>query len=124
VVFISILAFVFSGVLTAIGALGLTAKTLAGNVSLGENLLFDVMTIVVLGGTSLTGGRGRVFGVVIGALFLQVISNAMVLMGINTYWQWVVKGIILIIVVLIDSNTKRDIVTTSRKTKLASAEEK
>jgi len=124
VVFISILAFVFSGVLTAIGALGLTAKTLAGNVSLGENLLFDVMTIVVLGGTSLTGGRGRVFGVVIGALFLQVISNAMVLMGINTYWEWVVKGIILIMVVLIDSNTKRDIVTTSRKTKLASAEEK
>jgi len=124
VVFVSILAFVFSGVLTAIGALGLTAKTLAGNVSLGENLLFDVMTIVVLGGTSLTGGRGRIFGVVIGDLFLQVISNAMVLMGINTYWQWVVKGIILIIVIFIDSNTKRDIVTTTRKAKLASAEEK
>lgn len=122
--FVSILAFVFSGVLTAIGALGLTARTLAGNVSLGENLLFDVMTIVVLGGTSLTGGRGRIFGVVIGALFLQVISNAMVLMGINTYWQWVVKGIILIIVVLIDSNTKRDIVKATRKTKLTSTEEK
>ncbi len=124
VIFVSILAFVFSGVLTAVGALGLTAKTLAGNVSLGENLLFDVMTIVVLGGTSLTGGRGRIFGVVIGALFLQVISNAMVLMGINTYWQWVVKGIILIIVVLIDANTKRDIVKAARKTKPASAGEK
>lgn len=101
--FIAILAFVMCAILTTIGALGLTSKTLSGNVTLGDNLLFDVMTICVLGGTSLTGGRGRVFGIVIGALFLQVISNIMVLMGINTYWQWVVKGIILVVVVLIDS---------------------
>jgi ribose transport system permease protein len=122
--FIGILAFVFSAVLTVIGALGLTARTLAGNVTLGDDLLFDVMTIVVLGGTSLTGGRGRVFGVVIGALFLQVISNAMVLLGINTYWQWVVKGAILIVVVLIDSNTKRDIVKSKHKTQQIIKEEK
>ena len=76
------------------------------NVSIGEYLLFDVMTICVLGGTSLSGGRGKIFGVVIGALFLQVISNIMVLMSIDTYWQWVVKGIILVAVVLIDSNTR------------------
>ncbi|MPM55639.1 Ribose import permease protein RbsC [bioreactor metagenome] len=106
--FIGILAFVFSAILSCIGALGLTSKTLSGNVSIGENLLFDVMTIVVLGGTSLTGGRGKIFGVVIGALFLQVISNIMILMSINSYWQWVVKGIILIVVVLIDSNSKHD----------------
>jgi ribose transport system permease protein len=106
--FIGILAFVFSAILSTVGALGLTSKTLSGNVGIGENLLFDVMTIVVLGGTSLTGGRGKVFGVVIGALFLQVISNIMILMSINSYWQWVVKGIILIAVVLIDSNSKHD----------------
>ena len=105
---IVILAFVMCAVLTGIGALGLTSKTLSGNVTLGENLLFDVMTIVVLGGTSLTGGRGRIYGVVIGALFLQAISNMMVLMSINTFWQWVVKGIILMAVVLVDANTKRD----------------
>jgi ribose transport system permease protein len=122
--YIGILAFVFCAVLTGIGALGLTAKTLAGNVTLGDELLFDVMTIVVLGGTSLTGGRGRIFGVVIGALFLQVIGNAMVLLGINTYWQWVVKGAILIVVVLIDSNTKRDIVKTKQKILKTSIEEK
>jgi ribose transport system permease protein len=122
--FIGILAFVFSAILTVIGSLGLTAKTLAGNVTLGDELLFDVMTIVVLGGTSLTGGRGRVFGVVIGALFLQVISNAMVLLSINTYWQWVVKGAILIVVVLIDSNTKRDVVKTKRKILQIKGEEK
>jgi ribose transport system permease protein len=105
---IGIIAFVFCGLLTSIGALGLTSRTLAGNVTLGDALLFDVMTIVVLGGTSLIGGRGRVFGVVIAALFIQVISNMMVLQGINTYWQWVVKGLILLAVVLVDSNAKRD----------------
>lgn len=106
--FVAILAFVMSGVLATIGALGLTSKTQSGNVTLGDNLLFDVMTICVLGGTSLTGGRGRVFGIIIGALFLQTITNIMVLMGINAYWQWVVKGIILVVVVLIDSNSKKD----------------
>ncbi|MEI7988810.1 MAG: ABC transporter permease [Chloroflexota bacterium] len=106
--FVGILAFVLCAVLTAIGSLGLTSKILSGNVMIGENLLFDVMTIVVLGGTSLSGGRGRIVGVVIAALFLQVISNMMVLMSINTYWQWVVKGVILMVVVLIDVNSKRE----------------
>ena len=104
--FVIIFAFVLCAVLSSLGALGMTAKTLSGNVSIGEFLLFDVMTICVLGGTSLSGGRGKVFGIIIGALFLQVISNIMVLMSINTYWQWVVKGLILVIVVLIDSNTR------------------
>ena len=54
--FISILAFVLSGALSTVGALGLTSKTQSGNVTLGDNLLFDVMTICVLGSTSLTGG--------------------------------------------------------------------
>ena len=106
--FISIFAFVMCGILTTIGALGLTSRTLSGNVTLGDDMLFDVMTIVVLGGTSLTGGRGRIVGVVIGALFLQVITNIMVLLSINTYWQWVVKGVILVVVVLIDAKSKKD----------------
>ena len=53
-----------------------------------------------------------------------VIGNAMVLLSINTYWQWVVKGAILIIVVLIDSNTKRDIAKSKKKTQQFAAEEK
>lgn len=106
--FIGVMAFVLSAVLCAFGAIGLTAKTMSGSATLGDNLLFDVMTIVVLGGTSLTGGRGKVVGVIIAALFLGVITNAMVLIGINTYWQWIVKGIIMVAVVLVDANTKRD----------------
>lgn len=106
--FVSILAFVISAILCMIGAIGMTSKTMSGIATIGDNMLFDVMTVVVLGGTALTGGRGKVVGVVLAAMFLGVISNAMVLLGIDTYWQWIVKGIILVSVVLIDSNTKRD----------------
>jgi len=105
---VGVLAFVFSAILCTIAALGLTAKTMSGSATLGDTMLFDVMTVVVLGGTSLTGGRGKVIGVVLGALFMGVISNAMVLVGIDTYWQWIVKGIILVSVVLIDSRAKED----------------
>lgn len=105
---IGVLAFVLSAVLCTIGAIGLTAKTMSGSATVGDNMLFDVMTVVVLGGTSLTGGRGKVIGVVLAALFMGVISNAMVLVGISTYWQWIVKGVILVTVVLIDSNSRKD----------------
>lgn len=105
---IVICAFILSAILASIGALGLTSKTQSGNVTLGDQLVFDVMTICVLGGTSLKGGRGRIFGIIIGALFLQVITNIMVLLGISSYWQWIVKGCILVMVVLIDVFSKKD----------------
>lgn len=105
--FIGVLAFVLSALLCTVSAIGLTAKTMAGTATLGDGMLFDVMTVVVLGGTSLYGGRGSVIKVVLAALLIGVISNAMVLLGINTYMQWIVKGAILIAVVLIDVNSKR-----------------
>lgn len=105
---IGILAFVISAVLSTLGSVGLTSKTMAGTATLGDAMLFDVMTVVVLGGTSLYGGKGNVIGVVLAALLVGVISNAMVLMGVNTYFQWIVKGAILITVVLIDVNSRRE----------------
>lgn len=105
--FIGMLAFVLCSLLATIGSIGLTARTMSGSASLGESMLFDVITVVVLGGTSLFGGKGNVIGVVIAALLTGVITNAMVLMGIDTYFQWIVKGAILITVVLIDVNSKR-----------------
>ncbi|AQP48216.1 hypothetical protein BW730_12590 [Tessaracoccus aquimaris] len=105
--FIGMLAFVLCSLLATLGSIGLTARTMSGAASLGESMLFDVITVVVLGGTSLFGGKGNVIGVVIAALLTGVITNAMVLMGIDTYFQWIVKGAILITVVLIDVNSKK-----------------
>ncbi|TRY18339.1 ABC transporter permease [Tessaracoccus rhinocerotis] len=105
--FIGVLAFVLCSLLATIGSIGLTARTMSGSATLGDAMLFDVMTVVVLGGTSLFGGKGNVLGVVLAAFLTGVISNAMVLMSIDTYFQWIVKGAILITVVLIDVNSKR-----------------
>jgi len=106
--FVGVLAFVISAVLATVGSIGLTAKTMAGTASLGGDMLFDVVTVVVLGGTSLYGGKGNVIRVVLAAFLIGMISNAMVLMGIDTYYQWIVKGAILISVVLIDVNSKKE----------------
>ena len=106
--FVKILAFCICAIMCLVGSIGLTSKGNQGNVTLGDTLVFDVMTICVLGGTSLSGGRGRIWGIVVGALFLQTISNIMVILGISAYWQWIVKGAILVAVVLIEAFTKKN----------------
>ena len=62
----------------------------------------DVIASVVLGGVSLSGGCGKVSGTLLGALILQTISNGMTLLSVQSYWQMVIKGIVLILAVLID----------------------
>lgn len=104
---VGILAFVLASVLTTFASIGVTSRTMSGGASLGEGMLFDIITVVILGGTSLFGGRGNVFGVVVAALLLGVITNAMVLLGIDTYFQWIIKGVILMTVVFIDVNSRK-----------------
>ncbi|MBO1002326.1 ABC transporter permease [Pseudogracilibacillus auburnensis] len=105
---IRIYAFMLSSFLAGVGAILITSRTMSGQPAIGESMLFDIITIVVLGGTSLTGGRGKVVGVIFAALILGIIDNVMVLKGIDAYWQQVVKGVILAIVVLIDSHSKKN----------------
>ena len=105
---IRIYAFMLSSLLAGVGAVLITSRTMSGQPAIGESMLFDIITIVVLGGTSLTGGRGKVIGVIVAALILGIIDNVMVLTGIDAYWQQVVKGVILGIVVLIDSHSKKN----------------
>jgi len=105
---IRIYAFMLSSFLAGVGAVLVTSRTMSGQPTIGESMLFDIITVVVLGGTSLAGGRGKVIGVIIAALILGIIDNVMVLTGIDAYWQQIVKGIILGIVVIIDSHSRKD----------------
>ncbi len=92
-----------SGMLAALGALILTARlgTADPNIAVGYEL--DVIAAVVVGGTSLFGGRGGVFGTLIGALIIAVVGNGMVLLNINPFWTQAVKGAIILLAVLPDS---------------------
>lgn len=63
----------------------------------------DVVTAVILGGISLTGGRGRIVGTVIGVLILAILQNGMVLLSVQSYYQIIVKGAVVLVAVYIDS---------------------
>ncbi|MFC0527369.1 ABC transporter permease [Phytohabitans kaempferiae] len=97
------LAFVVSGASAGLGGILFAARLdSAGSGSLGVGFELDVLTAVLLGGIAFTGGRGTIGGVLIGVLFLGVLKNGMLLMGVPSYWQSVASGIALIVAAGLD----------------------
>lgn len=96
------IAFVLSGLAIAVCGLIVASETgqASGNAALGLEL--SVVTAVILGGASLSGGRGTILGTILGVLILGVINNGLTLLSINTFWQDVTRGSLLIIAVAFD----------------------
>jgi fructose transport system permease protein len=100
--------YVFAGLTYGIAAMLLVARTELGDPNAGqttENL--DAITAVVLGGTSLFGGRGTVIGTLIGAVVVGVFRNGLTLIGVEVVWQYFVTGILVILAVSVDQLTHR-----------------
>jgi ribose transport system permease protein len=95
--------YAISGLLAALGGLILTGRLAAADPNAATGYELDVIAAVVIGGTSLFGGRGGVFGTLIGALIIAVVGNGMVLLNVNPFWTQAVKGAIILIAVLPDS---------------------
>lgn len=100
--FYKTIVYVISGITSAISALILTSRLNSAEPVAGQGYELDVIAAVVIGGTSLMGGRGGVWGTLIGALLIAVINNGMNLLGISPYFQLFVKGVIIIGAVLLD----------------------
>ena len=100
--FYKAMVYVFSGVGAGLSAVILTSRLNSAETVAGTGYELDVIAAVVIGGTSLNGGRGSVWGTLVGALLIAVINNGMVLLGINPYYQGLVKGLILLGAVLLD----------------------
>jgi inositol transport system permease protein len=79
----------------------------SGQPSAAVGYEFDAITAVVVGGTSLSGGAGSLVGTVIGAVIVGIINNVQNLLNINTQWQQVVKGAIILLAVILDVVSKR-----------------
>jgi ribose transport system permease protein len=83
-------------VTAALAGLVLSARSAAGNPMLGQGLELDVIAAVIIGGTSLFGGRGFIVGSVIGAIFIGTLGFGLIVMGLSTNIQEVLKGVIII----------------------------
>lgn len=100
-------AYMISGLLSSIAAVVMLSRINSALPSTGSGLEFDVVTAVVLGGISVNGGEGKLQGVFIGLLIIAILSNGMILLGVDSYFQSVVKGLVLLIAVGIDNLSKR-----------------
>jgi ribose transport system permease protein len=96
------LAYIFCGFLTAVGGLMLTARTASGEPNLGGGMSLQTIAAAVIGGVSLSGGRGGLSSAIIGSFLVTVLSNGMNLATIDGYTQMVVMGAIIIIAVALD----------------------
>ena len=100
---VEIAVFTISGVLSAFAGLVLCSRMYSGQPSVGSGYELDAIAACVLGGTSMSGGKGRISGTIFGAMVIGVISNGLNLIGVSSYWQLIVKGLIIACAVLLDS---------------------
>ncbi|WP_010306271.1 ribose ABC transporter permease [Kurthia senegalensis] len=99
---ITIAVYALTGMLAALAALILTSRLNSAQPTAGESYELDAIAAVVLGGTSLTGGRGWIVGTLIGALIIGVLNNGLNLIGVSSFYQQVVKGLVILFAVLLD----------------------
>lgn len=99
---IKIAVYSLTGMLAALSALILTSRLNSAQPTAGTSYELDAIAAVVLGGTSLTGGKGWIFGTLVGALIIGVLNNGLNLIGVSSFFQQVVKGAVILFAVLID----------------------
>lgn len=104
---IEMLVYALMGFVTALGGFIMIARIDSTQATIGTSMEIHVIAAVIIGGTSLFGGRGTIFGTVLGALLLSMMTNALVIAGVDFYWQLVVMGAIVLIAVAIDNLRER-----------------
>lgn len=96
----------FAGFMGALAGLILMSRVNSGQPNAGDGYEMDIITAVVLGGVSVSGGEGKLSKVIVGVIFMGILANGMMMMNISDYWQRVVKGIVLLAAVAIDIRSK------------------
>lgn len=104
---VKIRAFLFAGAAAGLGGVILMSRLNSGQPNGGEQYEFDAITAAIIGGTSMSGGVGKIYGTIVGALFVGVLLNIMTQMNVSAYYQKIVKGAIIALAVIIDAQVRR-----------------
>jgi ribose transport system permease protein len=106
---VKIAVYTLAGALAAIGGIIVTSRLDSAQPNAGVSYELDAIAAVVIGGTSLSGGKGSIMGTVLGAIIIGVLNNGLVLLNVSPFWQQVVKGFVILIAVIIDkANSKNE----------------
>jgi ribose transport system permease protein len=94
--------YTYSGLMAGIAGVVLASRMYSGQPTAGNGAEMDAIAAVVVGGTSMAGGSGKIGGTIIGALIIGFLNNGLNLMDVNSFWQYVVKGVVILLAVFID----------------------
>ena len=103
---VRILTYIISACLAAVAGFVLSARTGTGIPNIGSPFLIDSLTAVIIGGTGFSGGQGFVVGTLAGAVMISIISNALNIASVSPFYQYIVKGVILLLAMIINSRKK------------------
>lgn len=103
---VTVLAYTLSGFLSALAGVVMLSRINSGQPNAAQAYEMNVIPSAVIGGISVAGGEGKVLNVIAGVLIMGCLSNGMTIIGLNEYWQYIVKGVVLVLTVAIDNAQK------------------
>ena len=92
----------FSGLMAGLAGITIASRLYSGTCTSGDGAEMDAIAAVVVGGTSMAGGSGRLGGTLIGVLIIGILNNGLNLMGVNSDWQYIIKGAVILFAVYVD----------------------
>lgn len=104
---VKMFVYMFSGLMAALVGLIIASQLKASHPATGEFFELNAIAAAVLGGTSMSGGRGRIGGTIVGAFVIGILSDGLIMMGVSSFWQMVIKGLVIIAAVVIDQAQSR-----------------
>ena len=104
---VKLTVYMISGFCAAIAGLVVASQLVASHPASGETFEMNAIAAAVLGGTSLSGGRGTIGGTIVGAFVIGVLSDGLVMMGVSEFWQMVIKGVVIVGAVILDQMQRR-----------------
>jgi len=104
---VKVMVYALSGLYCGLGGLVLVGRMNSANALMAEGIELQTIAAVVIGGTNLSGGRGTVFGTLVGAILMGVLANGLNLLNVQPFWQRVINGLLIIVVVVFDQWRRR-----------------